>query len=269
MLESTDGHSAWVNRRALELAGVTRATPDPPRGRIERDAAGEPTGALHEAAKAWSATLAPSRPGRVGGRRRARPGPPAPPRDHRLAGRRRGAADAGRLPGGGGRAGPAHRPGRGRPALGRRGRRGPAGRPGRAPPGWGGSAGCGPARPRSSPTGSSRTPPPPCSTPTWTATATPPATGHRHARGRRAGPGGHRPDAEAFDVHVHAIGDRAVRDTLDAFEAAAAANGRRDARHQIAHLQFVHPDDRPRFRRLGVVANAQPFWSCSTAPCAS
>jgi predicted amidohydrolase YtcJ len=63
-------------------------------------------------------------------------------------------------------------------------------------------------------------------------------------------------------VHVHAIGDRAVRDTLDAFQAAAAANGRRDARHQIAHLQFVHPDDRPRFRRLGVVVNAQPFWSC-------
>jgi predicted amidohydrolase YtcJ len=69
-------------------------------------------------------------------------------------------------------------------------------------------------------------------------------------------------DGEGFDVHVHAIGDRAVRDTLDAFEAAAAANGRRDARHQIAHLQFVHPADRPRFRRLGVVANAQPYWSC-------
>jgi predicted amidohydrolase YtcJ len=69
-------------------------------------------------------------------------------------------------------------------------------------------------------------------------------------------------DGEGFDVHVHAIGDRAVRDTLDAFEAAASANGRRDARHQIAHLHFVHPDDRPRFRRLGVVANAQPFWSC-------
>jgi predicted amidohydrolase YtcJ len=45
LLESTDGHSAWVNSRALELAGITRATPDPPRGRIERDAAGEPTGA--------------------------------------------------------------------------------------------------------------------------------------------------------------------------------------------------------------------------------
>jgi predicted amidohydrolase YtcJ len=69
-------------------------------------------------------------------------------------------------------------------------------------------------------------------------------------------------DGEGFDVHVHAIGDRAVRGTLDAFEAAAAANGRRDTRHQIAHLQFVHPADRPRFRRLGVVANAQPYWSC-------
>src|SRR6266540_3105066 len=68
-------------------------------------------------------------------------------------------------------------------------------------------------------------------------------------------------DAEGFDVHVHAIGDRAVREALDAFEAAARANGHRDARHQIAHLQFVHPDDRPRFRRLGVVANAQPFWA--------
>jgi predicted amidohydrolase YtcJ len=68
-------------------------------------------------------------------------------------------------------------------------------------------------------------------------------------------------DAEGFDVHIHAIGDRAVREALDAFAAAAAANGRRDARHQIAHLQFVHPDDRPRFRRLGVVANAQPYWA--------
>ncbi|HET7519004.1 MAG TPA: amidohydrolase family protein, partial [Actinomycetes bacterium] len=59
LLESSDGHSAWVNRRALELAGITRTTPDPPRGRIERDAAGEPTGTLHEAAKDLVAELAP------------------------------------------------------------------------------------------------------------------------------------------------------------------------------------------------------------------
>ena len=68
-------------------------------------------------------------------------------------------------------------------------------------------------------------------------------------------------DAEGFDVHVHAIGDRAVREALDAFAAAIRANGRRDARHQIAHLQFVHPEDRARFRQLGVIANAQPFWA--------
>jgi predicted amidohydrolase YtcJ len=68
-------------------------------------------------------------------------------------------------------------------------------------------------------------------------------------------------DAERFQVHVHAIGDRAVRDTLDACQAARAANGRRDSRHHIAHLQVVHPDDVPRFRELGVIANCQPYWA--------
>ena len=69
-------------------------------------------------------------------------------------------------------------------------------------------------------------------------------------------------DREGFQVHIHAIGDRAVREALDAFEAARAANGPNDHRHHIAHLQLVHPDDVPRFGRLGVVANAQPFWAC-------
>ncbi len=69
-------------------------------------------------------------------------------------------------------------------------------------------------------------------------------------------------DAEGFQVHVHAIGDRAVREALDAFEAARAANGPTDGRHHIAHLQVVHPDDLPRFAALGVTANAQPFWAC-------
>jgi predicted amidohydrolase YtcJ len=69
-------------------------------------------------------------------------------------------------------------------------------------------------------------------------------------------------DAEGFQVHVHAIGDRAVRESLDAVEAAQQENGRRDARHHLAHIQFVHPADVPRFRRLGVVANAQPLWAC-------
>ena len=69
-------------------------------------------------------------------------------------------------------------------------------------------------------------------------------------------------DAEGFQVHVHTIGDLAVRDALDAVEAAARQNGRRDARHHFAHLQLVHPDDVPRFAELGVVANVSPLWAC-------
>ena len=70
-------------------------------------------------------------------------------------------------------------------------------------------------------------------------------------------------DGEGFQVHFHAIGDRAVREALDAVEAALTANGPSDHRHHISHLQIVHPDDVPRFRTLGVVANAQPLWACN------
>lgn len=68
-------------------------------------------------------------------------------------------------------------------------------------------------------------------------------------------------DAEDFQVHVHAIGDKAVRDALDAFQAARTANGVRDNRHHMAHLQVVHPDDMARFGALGVTANGQPLWA--------
>jgi predicted amidohydrolase YtcJ len=68
-------------------------------------------------------------------------------------------------------------------------------------------------------------------------------------------------DAEGFQVHFHALADRAVREALDAIEAARAANGPNDLRHHLAHLQIVHPDDIPRFRVLGAVANAQPLWA--------
>jgi predicted amidohydrolase YtcJ len=68
-------------------------------------------------------------------------------------------------------------------------------------------------------------------------------------------------DGRGFQVHMHAIGDRAVRHGLDAVEAARATNGFRDARHHIAHLQVIHPDDVPRFRELGVIANCQPYWA--------
>lgn len=68
-------------------------------------------------------------------------------------------------------------------------------------------------------------------------------------------------DALGFQVHQHALGDRAVRDALDAVEAARRANGMNDLRHHIAHLQLPDPADIPRLRQLGVIANIQPFWA--------
>ncbi|MFE7843802.1 amidohydrolase [Microbacterium sp. NPDC057407] len=68
-------------------------------------------------------------------------------------------------------------------------------------------------------------------------------------------------DAAGFQVHFHAIGDRAVRECLDAVERAIARNGRGDNRHHIAHIQVVHPEDVPRFRELGVAANMQSLWA--------
>ncbi|HET9842650.1 MAG TPA: amidohydrolase, partial [Nocardioides sp.] len=68
--------------------------------------------------------------------------------------------------------------------------------------------------------------------------------------------------SEGFQVHVHAIGDRGVREALDAFAAAGAAGHSSDLRHHIAHIQVIHPEDVPRFAELGVAANAQALWAC-------
>jgi len=67
--------------------------------------------------------------------------------------------------------------------------------------------------------------------------------------------------ASGFAIHAHAIGDRAVRDVLDAIEAAIRSSGVRHGRHHIAHLQLVDAADIPRFASLGVFANAQPLWA--------
>jgi predicted amidohydrolase YtcJ len=67
--------------------------------------------------------------------------------------------------------------------------------------------------------------------------------------------------AESFQVHVHCIGDRGTREALDAFAAARAAGHSADLRHHIAHIQVIHPDDVPRFAELGVAANAQALWA--------
>ena len=67
-------------------------------------------------------------------------------------------------------------------------------------------------------------------------------------------------DAAGFQIHMHGIGDRAIREGLDALAAVRAANGPSDLRHHIAHLELVDPADIPRFAALDVFANFQPFW---------
>ena len=68
-------------------------------------------------------------------------------------------------------------------------------------------------------------------------------------------------DAAGWQVHIHAIGDRAVRSALDAFERAIAVNGRTDNRHTITHLELIHPKDFDRFAKLGVLASMQLHWA--------
>ena len=65
-------------------------------------------------------------------------------------------------------------------------------------------------------------------------------------------------DRRGLQIAVHAIGDGAVRIVLDGYEAAIRANGRRDSRHRVEHVELIHPEDIPRFAGLGVIASMQP-----------
>lgn len=69
-------------------------------------------------------------------------------------------------------------------------------------------------------------------------------------------------DGLGFQMHFHALGDRAVRDALDALAAARDRNGSSSARHHLAHVQVVHPDDIGRFAALGATATVQALWAC-------
>jgi predicted amidohydrolase YtcJ len=258
VLDAADGHSAWANTRALALAGITKNTPDPFGGRIERDPrTGEPSGTLRESAAALVERLVPelgpedyikglkagqslvSRYG-IASIIEASAGPEildayaALDRSGELSVRvrasihvntRAGLAEAGRLT-----------------DL----RRRYAGRRLQAT-----SAKIfadGVMEPH-------------------TAALLEPYVDRPGDRGTPL------LEPEAFDalavaldragfqIHVHAIGDRAVRMALDAFDAAGRANGFRDMRHHIAHLELIDPADIPRFRRLGVAANFQALWA--------
>lgn len=256
-LEAMDGHSAWVNSKALALAGVNRNTKDPERGRIERDKNGEPSGTLREAAISLVSRHIP-----------------APTQNDYVEGLRRALKLANSFG-----ITAVHDAGasleelkayktldeRGELTL-------------RVV-----------AATRINPDKAEAQIPDLIklralyNTPRLQATAAKIfADGVLESHtalllepyvdqpGNR-GPANYTPekltklitalDRARFQVHVHAIGDGAVRMTLDAFAATQKLNGRNDRRHHIAHLELISPSDIPRFAKLGVVANFQPLWA--------
>ncbi len=265
-LPNRDGHGAWVNSVALRLAGIDRDTPDPADGRIERDADGEPSGTLHEGAMSLVNRLLPEttvdeltealligqrylhsygvtawQDAIVGSYGDA--GDPGPAylqaaASGRLTGRVVGALWWDRT--------------RGLeqiPELVEKRERYRGGR-------------FAATSIKIMQDGVAEN---------FTASMLEPyCDGHGHftdnsgisfvppAILNEAAP---QLDALGFQLHFHAIGDRAVRECLDAVEHAIARNGRNDHRHHIAHIQVVHPEDIPRFRELGVVANMQSLWA--------
>jgi predicted amidohydrolase YtcJ len=265
-LSNRDGHGAWANTRALELAGLDARTPDPADGRIERAADGSPQGTLHEGAAGLVGDLVPelSFGERLAGLLLAQRhlhargitawqdaivgnylGSPDPlpvylaaAASGQLTARVEGAlwwdrnSDGSQLP----------------DVMARRERgRGPRFRANTVKIMQDGVA------------------------ENFTAGMLEPyqdATGcHPHGSGLSyvdpVALLGYvtQLDALGFQVHLHAIGDRAVREALNAIEAARAANGWTDNRHHIAHLQVVHPDDVPRFAELDVTVNMQGLWA--------
>jgi predicted amidohydrolase YtcJ len=68
-----------------------------------------------------------------------------------------------------------------------------------------------------------------------------------------------RADRHGLQIATHAIGDGAVRRTLDAYENAIKVNGKRDSRHRIEHIEMIDPADIPRLKQLGVIASLQPI----------
>ncbi|MEU6005502.1 amidohydrolase family protein [Streptomyces sp. NPDC047453] len=265
-LVNRDHHGAWANTRALELAGVTRDTPDPADGRIEREADGTPSGVLQEGATGLVARLVPAKTAadRLDGLLRAQRllhslgitgwqdallgefnGQPDPS-DAYLAAAREGTLTArvnGALWWDRGR-GPDQIP----ELVSRRAElnhgRFRAGSVKIMQDGIAENFTAAMTSPYLDACG--------CATANSGLSFVDPVALRSHVTEL---------DALDFQVHFHALGDRAVREALDAIEAARAANGRRATRHHLAHLQVVHPDDIPRFAQLGAIANIQPLWA--------
>jgi predicted amidohydrolase YtcJ len=265
-LPNRDGHGAWVNTRALEIAGIDAGTPDPPDGRIERDASGQPVGTLQEGAQHLVSRLIPATTtddwyaGLLAGQEYllalgitgwqdaivgSHPGLPDPIDAYLRA------AEAGTLK--------ANVVGalwwerdRGIEQLAELIERRRAGQAGRFRAtsvkmmldGVAENHTAAMLEPYLDGHG--------CATETSGLDFIDPGELPRFVTAL---------DREGFQVHFHALGDRAVRNALDAIAAARAANGDSGLRHHLAHLQVVHPVDIPRFAALSATANIQPLWA--------
>ncbi len=256
VMSCADGHTTWVNSKALDLAGIDRRTPDPENGKIVRDEAGEPTGALLEEAGALVSKHIPR-----------------PTAEETLASLRRGLREAARLG-----VVRAHGMGGEFEALELLDRLRRDGEltirlsvsmwidpPGPTDEDWQAYER---ARARyndewlslggvklmldgviDSGTGAMLDP-------------------YENQRGNRGKlfwePEAFKRAVAAFNawglqVSTHAIGDAAIRLSLDAYEEAARAAGEPDVRNKVEHAEDIAADDIPRFGRLGVVASLQPL----------
>ena len=257
-LRNSSGHDGWANSHALEIAGIVASSPDPPNGVIERDATGEPTGVLHERAMELVTRHIPdpTQSQRLDGYRRAfgelarygitaiidASASPETDADYRAL------ADAGEL--------------NTRTVLCQR----------YSPTGDDDDQVQNFLRRREQLnntavrascvkigldglieqyTGALLQP----------YADRPDFRGHLTVEPQRLKRLVTRLDAEGFQVQVHVMGDRAVREILDAFETAQRTNGRRDSRHHLAHVHFPDVADIPRLRILGVAANMSPLWA--------
>jgi predicted amidohydrolase YtcJ len=72
-------------------------------------------------------------------------------------------------------------------------------------------------------------------------------------------------DGRGMQSHFHTIGDAAVREALDAVAAARSKDGMSDTRPMMSHMNVIDPADQPRFAKLGVTAIFQPLWACNEA----
>ena len=260
ILDAFDGHSTWANSMALQIAGITKETPDPPRGRIERDAkTGEPTGTLRESASRLVISKIP----------------PYTPHEY-LTGLRRGVELANRL--GITSVQEASVTDQHLNAFAELDRANeltvrtvaamkvdPAKQMTQIPQfvEWREKYRSKRLRATSAKIFADGV------IESRTASVLQPYLGTNERGWLNFEPEILKPlaaelDRLGFQIHIHAIGDRAIQSSFEALEFAKNQNnqhGNRDTRHHLAHIELFDKADIGRFQKLGVIANFQPLWA--------